>query len=104
MTVSSGASECVSSAAALAPGPDCSRPWGEEGRSGWTRVPASPSSVRDAGGGAVCSFPLVQNHSGRVVSNFTRFVLVERRAYEEDAQTPCSPAQTSYAYLAPSPR
>lgn len=43
--------------------------------------------------GAVCSFPLVRNHSGGVV---TRFVLVERRAYEEGIQTPCSPAQTSY--------
>lgn len=47
--------------------------------------------------GAVCSFPLVQNHSGGVV---TGFMLVERRVYEEDAQTPCSPGLSSYTCLA----
>lgn len=50
--------------------------------------------------GTVCSFPLVQNQAGKVVGNFTHFVLVERRAHEEDAHTPCSPAQTSYVHLA----
>lgn len=82
------------------------QPWGWTVAVGWGRqewLNKGPCIARQCEGcrwGAVCSFPLVQNHSGRVVSNFTHFVLVERRAYEEDAQTPCSPAQTSYAYLA----
>lgn len=72
---------------------------------GWRRLEwldEGPCITRQCEGcqwGAVCSFPLLQNHSGRVVSNFTHFVPVERRTYEEDAQTPCSPAQTSYACL-----
>lgn len=81
-------------------------PWGQTAAVGWgrqERLDEGPCIARQHEGcrwGAVCSFPLVQNHSGGVVSNFTHFVLVERRACEEDAQTPCSLAQTSSARLA----